>query len=42
MSLTAKFMSIDNKNSLFKQLTKTKIPNLIERSQFIKRRKKLF
>ncbi len=42
MSLTAEFMSIDSENSLFKQITKAEIPNLIERSQFNKRRKKLF
>ena len=42
LSLTAEFMSIDSENSLFKQITKEEIPNLIERSQFNKRRKKLF
>jgi hypothetical protein len=42
MSLTAEFMSIDSENSLFKQITKAEIPNLIEQSQFNKRRKKLF
>jgi hypothetical protein len=42
MSLTAEFMSIDSENSLFKQITKAEIPNLIERSQFNKRRKKKF
>ena len=42
MSLTAKFISIDTENSLFKQITKAEILNLIERSQFNKRRKKLF
>lgn len=42
MSLTTEFMSIDSENSLFKQITKAEIPNLIERSQFNKRRKKLF
>ena len=42
MSLTAEFMSIDNENSLFKQTTKAEILNLIERSQFNKRRKKMF
>jgi len=42
MSLTAEFMSIDSENSLFKQITNAEIPNLIERSQFNKRRKKLF
>jgi len=42
LSLTAEFMSIDSENSLFKQLISCEIPNLIERSQFNKRRKKLF
>jgi len=42
LSLTAEFMSIDSENSLFKQLTSNQIPHLIERSQFNKRRKKLF
>ena len=47
LSLTAKFMSIDGENSLFKQLNSNEIPNLIERSQlersqFNKRRRKLF
>lgn len=42
LSLTAEFMSIDSENSLFKQLLPCEIPNLIERSQFNKRRKKLF
>ena len=40
--LTAKFMSIDSENSLFKQLLPGEISNLIERSQFNKRRKRLF
>jgi hypothetical protein len=35
-------MSIDSENSLFKQLLPGEISNLIERSQFNKRRKKLF
>ena len=35
-------MSIDSENSLFKQLNQAEIPNLIERSQFNKRRRKLF
>jgi len=35
-------MSIDSENSLFKQLNKQEIPNLLERSQFNKRRRKLF
>jgi hypothetical protein len=42
LSLTAEFMSIDSENSLFKQLLPDEIPNLIERSQFNKRRRKLF
>jgi hypothetical protein len=42
LSLTSEFMSIDSENSLFKQISLGEIPNLIERSQFNKRRKKLF
>ena len=42
LSLTAEFMSIDSENLLFKQLLPCEIPNLIERSQLSKRRKKLF
>lgn len=42
LSLTSEFMSIDSENSLFKQLDNNHIPNLIERSQYNKRRKKLF
>jgi hypothetical protein len=42
LSLTAEFISIDSENSLFKQISLGEIPNLIERSQFNKRRKKLF
>jgi hypothetical protein len=42
LGLTAEFISIDSENSLFKQLISCEIPNLIERSQFNKRRKKLF
>jgi hypothetical protein len=42
LSLTAEFMSIDSENSLFKQIDISQIPNLIERSQFNKRRRKLF
>ncbi len=42
LSLTAEFMSFDSENSRFKQLLPCEIPNLIERSQFNKRRKKLF
>jgi hypothetical protein len=35
-------MSIDSENSFFNQLQKGEIPNLIERSQYNKRRKKSF
>ncbi len=42
LSLTAEFMSIDSENSLFKEINNQQIPNLIERSQFNKRRRKLF
>lgn len=42
LSLTSEFMSIDSENSLFKQINTRLIPNLIERSQFNKRRRKLF
>ena len=42
LSLTAEFMSIDSENSLFKEINNQQIPNLIERSQFNKRRLKLF
>lgn len=42
LSFTAEFMSIDSENSLFKQISLNEIPNLIERSQFNKRRKSLF
>ncbi|QBN20423.1 IS982 family transposase [Flavobacterium nackdongense] len=42
LSLTAEFMSIDSENSLFKEINKQQIPNLIDRSQFNKRRRKLF
>lgn len=42
LSLTAEFMSIDSENSLFKEINREQIPNLIERSQFNKRRRKLF
>jgi hypothetical protein len=34
LSLTTEFMSIDSKNSLFKQIIQVQIPNLIERTQF--------
>jgi hypothetical protein len=42
LSLTAEFMSIDSENSLFKEINSKQISNLIERSQFNKRRRKLF
>lgn len=42
LSLTAEFMSIDSENSLFKVINREQISNLIERSQFNKRRRKLF
>jgi len=42
LSLTAEFMSIDSENALFKLINKLEITNLIERSQFNKRRRKLF
>ena len=42
LSLTAEFMSIDSENSLLKEINKQEIPNLIEQSQFNKRRRKLF
>ena len=42
LSLTSEYMSIDSENSLFNQLQKGQITNLIERRQYHKRRKKLF
>jgi hypothetical protein len=42
LSLTAEFMSIDSENSLFKQVSSNDILKLIDRSQFNKRRRKLF
>ena len=42
LSLTSEFISIDSENSLFKQISSDQISNLIERSQFNKRRRKLF
>ncbi len=39
LGLTSEFMSIDSENSLFKQLNTSHIPNLIECSQYNKRRK---
>jgi len=41
LSLTSKYMSIDSENSFFNPLQKGEIPNLIKRSQYNKRRKKL-
>ena len=42
LSLTSEYMSIDSENSFVNQLHKGEILNLIERSQYTKRRKKLF
>ena len=42
LSLTAEFMFIDSENSLFKEINNQQIPNLIERSPFNKRGRKLF
>lgn len=42
LSLTAEKESIDSENLLFQKITPALIPNLIERSQFNKRRRKLF
>lgn len=42
MNLTAKFVSIGSKNSLLEQFDTIQILNLIEKSQFNKRKKKLF
>ena len=42
LSLTAEFMSIDSETYLFNQLENGQIINLIERSQYNKRRRKLF
>lgn len=42
LSFTAEYMSIDSENSLFRQLTDLSLPNLIERSQYNKRRRRLF
>ena len=42
LSLTAEFMSIDSENPFFKSVDRSQITNLIERSQFNKRRRKLF
>jgi DDE family transposase len=42
LGLTAEYMSIDSENALFERLKGCAIENLIERSQFNKRRRKLF
>lgn len=42
LSLTAEYMSINSEDDLFKQLVNSSILNLIELSQFNKRRRKLF
>ena len=42
LSLTSEFMSIDSENSFFYQLQNREISNLVERSQYNKKRKKLF
>jgi len=42
LSLTSEYMFFDSENSFFNQLQSGEIPNLIERSQYNKRRKKLF
>lgn len=42
LSLTAEYMSIDSENNLFNSIDKGQIPNLLERSQFNKRRRALF
>jgi len=42
LSLTAEYMSIDSENALFERLKGCSINNLLERSQFNKRRRNLF
>ena len=42
LSLTAEYMSIDSENNLFEHIDDTLIENLIERSQYNKRRRSLF
>lgn len=42
LALTAEYMSIDSENALFERLKGCTIENLLERSQFNKRRRKLF
>ena len=41
LSLTSEFMSIDIENSIFKQISSNEISNLIDKSQFNIRRRKL-
>lgn len=42
LSLTAEFMSIDSEYLLFQMIPENGIPNILDRSQFNKRRRKLF
>lgn len=42
LSLTAEYMSIDSENLLFQMIPENGISNILERSQFNKRRRKLF
>lgn len=42
LSFTAEYMSIDSESSLFRQISGVDLPNLIERSQYNKRRRNLF
>lgn len=42
LSLTAEYMSIDSENQLFQMIPTGSIDNLLERSQYNKRRRKLF
>lgn len=42
LSLMAEFMGIDSENLLFQMIPKNEIENIVERSQFNKRRRKLF
>lgn len=42
LSLTAEYMSLDSENLLFQMIPRDSISNLLERSQFNKRRRKLF
>ncbi len=41
ISLTTEYMSIESEISLFKQINQDEIPNLIERSHFNKKMKKI-